>query len=207
MANAKPFFIFVLMLKHLHIICLLILLGVGLVSCKKDNVTTLPDSEALPEVFDIREITEYDTSNYYIDSNVYLLDAMGSGSYILYDIDGDNLSDLQHYFKYSYDVNTNTSGVSNTIGKLNSDTIISFSTINSSSASLKPHQVGDSINTSLFWSNETCCWYFDLFESASNSTNYIAIRKRIGDTYKYGWICYSRISWWSHKLGPLVMQR
>lgn len=62
------FVIFVMMLKPLHIICLLALLGVGLVGCKKEQeITTLPDSEVLQEFFTIKDISEYDTAYFYIN--------------------------------------------------------------------------------------------------------------------------------------------
>ncbi len=187
------------MLKPFTIVCLIALLAVGVVSCKKE----LQDSQPAQVVFTIKPITEYDTTDYYIQSTDT---ALLPNTTFFCDVDGDGSNDLKFTYEYYNDTNADILNSYFKFYDLTNDSIITLS--------LKQgYHLGDTIKETLNWSKTnyfmlnslettSISGYFFDWNYGSTTNSYICFRKRIGNTYRYGWI---KIGY--NRIGPVVMQR
>jgi hypothetical protein len=193
------------MLKPLHIICLLALLGVGLVSCKDDTC----DKPQQPQFVIIKDTAEIEIEDYSINPVVSTL-PYDNGT-LIYDIDNNGIPDIkavQSLIDSSdgiiYDIET--------FYNLSTDSSLEFSYRPSWNLAfpydkLRNHDIGDTLDESLSWSHKSS-FEIKQYEFFSNGESfymwnhkYAAFRKRVGNRYKYGWIKVS------HTYGPSVMQR
>lgn len=195
-----------MMLKPLHIICLLALLGVG---CKKEEqVSTLPDSTPQQYFFTIKDTAEYSSADFYINPTAIYLPQGYSSTY--YDIDGDSVFD----FKFKREQYTDGSNGFNQIEFFNllPDSSIEFYVKVLNSEVLKPLAINNSTNPTTYW-NYIDYALLSQYEYTSNSDGffswnsysttkvYIGFRKIVGSDYKYGWVKFA-----NDKVGPAVIQ-
>lgn len=169
------------MLKPLHIICLFTLLILGFAACKKEKEA---DS-----VFTIKQLSEYDPSNNYINYKIY-------GPYDgVFDLNGDNIDDIRIH-----------RGGSNVFLTLINSFNIEYSTLNNDT--IRPYKLGDKVDSFHGIQNDNYVLYhygsngnLDYSWNSDNTDNYIVFRKNENGNFKYGWIRISK-----NQYGPSIMQ-
>lgn len=200
------------MLKPLYFFCLLFLIGAGIISCKKENVTALPDNEVLPEVFVIQDTSEYSSDYYFITKNKSIPYPSGS---LDFDIDDDSMMDLHFYSGYSstHDYLNGAVYMNYATTMYINDTTIELCVQADTSNLLLPNNIGDTISQFFIWKKLNYCniyhswqdpvgWHSINWNSINPTNYYLTFRKKYGSIYKYGWIKI-----YQGMFGPIVMQR
>ncbi|UPT66300.1 MAG: hypothetical protein M0D57_17775 [Sphingobacteriales bacterium JAD_PAG50586_3] len=182
------------MLKPLYIICLFALIGLGLVGCEKEQITTLPDSTPQQYFFTIKDTSEYNSADFYINTDVRVFPSPNSS--IEFDIDNDNINDIRLTHEH---IGSNGSGNINVVlNDLTPDSSLTFSAKTNNLYSPFPYQLGDTISESQNWSYINHFLLTDLDYTPNSDyvyywnwgdpdLQYLAFRKKIGSDYKYGW--------------------
>ncbi|UPT66298.1 MAG: hypothetical protein M0D57_17765 [Sphingobacteriales bacterium JAD_PAG50586_3] len=183
------------MIKPLYIICLFALLGLGLVSCKKEKSDSI----------EIMDISEYNSSEYIVNNSTFCFSAGTFSDFDYLSVDNNSVSDVKVGYQYSFQGGNAYS--SYYIAKVNPGVLIEFA-INSDSL-LMPYLDGDNIGPSCIWYSKS---YFSIPSEDLNiwftGVKYIGFKIPDGNTYKYGFIKFYYDQTISKGcFGPSVMQR
>lgn len=203
------------MLKPLHNICLFALLMIGLVSCKKEQVNTLPDSNPQQYYFTIKDTAEYPDADYYINPMVFHF-PQGVDTTIYYHLDNDGIADLK-FTKWDTAYSGGGYAYAETMYDLTPDSTLNFSAKPFYASGLYPHALGDTLfgNNNIDWTNKNSfaiksgdyvppseSWL--IYNWVSQVYKMVGFRKMINGNYKYGWIM---IDTYNGTYGPSAIER
>ncbi|UPT66299.1 MAG: hypothetical protein M0D57_17770 [Sphingobacteriales bacterium JAD_PAG50586_3] len=179
------------MIKPLYIICLFALLGVGLVSCKKEK----------SDPIEIKDISEYNAANFYINTSEYYLNP---SDYTGYSFNNSNVDiDKDIVYHTNFVTNNNVYIGSSAYFTITSD--LEFH-VDPATNKIIPHTIGDSFSSDMNWSSTPNTGLYSSNNPDWNDANptfkHLIFRKNINGEYRYGWVI-ARVN----GVGPSVMQR
>lgn len=186
------------MIKSLHIICLFSLLSIGLIGCEKENIISIPENTPTQYFFTIKDTSEYNNTDYHINTDVRVFPS--SNSSIEFDIDNDNIFDIK--LMHQSAGNNGSGSITTTLINLTSDSSLTFSVRPNSVYFLKPYKLNNTIKESDTWSHRSNFTlvdidyspngeYFFYWNYGDSNLKYIGFRKKVGTQYKYGWFMIS----------------
>jgi hypothetical protein len=201
------FVIFVMMLKPLHIFCLLVLLGFGLAGCEERECNDITQCN---EVFTVKATNEYSSDCYIVNPATYTLLSIDQDTTFYYDVD------LNGEPEFMISNTTSSDGFTIAIQDITLGDAVTVAHRPGIPFWYNCFMPGDTIKLDTLWTNhyKQVLWSVHLNNYGEQEIGnwnwkgpqyeYLFFRKKVGSDYKYGWI---KLKDNDQEFGPCVMQR